>query len=65
MSRPFVMKSREFGYNIFVADKLKSKGSPITDTIKEAEIWSAPYDLTKVEYWIAVTGYELEVEYLN
>ena len=61
----FVLKSRELGYNIFVADKDRAMGNIVTESINKAKVMIAPHDLLQLERWIATTGYELEVEYLN
>jgi hypothetical protein len=63
-SRDFIMFTNQFGSDIFIADKSKTNGNPITDKIDEAEVWQELYDMTKFKYWKAVTGYNLEIRYV-
>lgn len=59
------MKTTEFGFDLFIADKEKSNGCPVTETITEAEIWDER-DLGKIDYWKFLTGYnQLEWHLFN
>jgi len=58
-NKPFVMLTSQFGCNIYIADQQKVKNI-ITDDIKDAEIWDEDYDLSKLDYWRSVTGYDLK-----
>jgi hypothetical protein len=59
----FVMHTNEFGSDLFIADTSKTpNGLQITDRISEAQLWSDGFDNTKIEYWKALTGYNLKIK---
>ncbi len=60
----FVMVSDQYGYDLFVAVQSGINIPSVTDRVDEAEVWNDQYDLSKLSYWIAVTGYDLKIRYI-
>ena len=53
-----VMVSYEFGKPLYVAP-LQKMNIQVTDKAEEAETWHSQFDCVKLDYYKAVTGYEL------
>ena len=61
-AQKFVMHTNEFGYDMYVADPKLSDGCPMTDIKEEAMIWADGFDNTKLLYWRATSGMNLNIQ---
>lgn len=61
----YVLVSNQYGYDLFIADL--ELGTAATDIESEAAKYSTEFDNVdiKLGYWRAVSGYDLQVRYVD